>query len=134
VVKKRVLKEEDEQTMLVKYVQYQYPKVLFKCDMAGVRLSIGSAMKQKRLGNSRAYPDLFFPEPRGKYHGLFIELKRSGTRLIKKNGDCVNEHIAEQIAMLAQLSDRGYYSHIAVGFDEAKTIIDWYLGGEHGKV
>jgi hypothetical protein len=129
-MKRITVKEEDEQMMLVQYIRYQYSKILFKCDLAGVRLSIGQAVKQKKLGNNKAYPDLFFPEPRGEYHGLFIELKRKGTRLLKKNGEYVNEHIQEQAEMCYKLREKGYVACIAVGFDQAKEVIDNYFKGE----
>lgn len=63
-----------------------------------------------------------------KYAGLMIELKKDGTRLKKKNGDWASEHIAEQAEVLAELDKRGYMAVFAVGFDEAKKIIDEYLG------
>ena len=63
-----------------------------------------------------------------KYAGLMIELKREGTRLVKKNGELVaNEHIREQAALLDELRQRGYVAEFACGFDEAKEIIDEYL-------
>lgn len=65
-----------------------------------------------------------------KYAGLMIELKREGTRIYKKNGGLVaDEHIREQARMLDELRERGYAAHFAIGFDQAKQIIDEYLGG-----
>jgi hypothetical protein len=61
--------------------------------------------------------------------GLYIELKKDGTRLKKKNGDWASEHIAEQAAVLKELRRRGFKAEFAVGFDEAKKIIDEYLKG-----
>lgn len=63
--------------------------------------------------------------------GLFIELKKEGTRLKKKNGEWATEHIAEQAKVLNDLRERGYCAEFAVGFDEAKAIVDKYLGGEN---
>lgn len=62
-----------------------------------------------------------------KYAGLMIELKREGTRLVKKNGDPASDHIREQGEVIEQLRERGYAAGFAVGFDEAKNIIDEYL-------
>lgn len=62
-----------------------------------------------------------------KYAGLMIELKRENTRLKKKNGEWASDHIAEQAKMLARLTEKGYRAEFAVGFDEAKRIIDEYL-------
>lgn len=60
--------------------------------------------------------------------GLFLELKKEGTRLKKKNGEWATEHIKEQAEMLSQLRQRGYCAEFAVGFDEAKEIVNAYLG------
>lgn len=74
---------------------------------------------------------MFIAEPVGYLgqSGLFLELKREKTRLKKKDGTWASPHIAEQAEMLEQLRARGYGAEFAVGFDEAKEIIDNYLGG-----
>lgn len=64
----------------------------------------------------------------GLDYGLFLELKKEGTRLKKKNGEWATEHIAEQAKVLEKLRQRGYCAEFAVGFEEAKRIIDGYLG------
>ena len=72
---------------------------------------------------------MFIAEPKNKFYGLFIELKKEGTRLKKKNGEWASDHIAEQNEMLERLVFRGYAADFAVGFEEARQIIDNYLGG-----
>lgn len=119
--------EEQEQRQVFRYVQWQYPDIIFNADMGGVRVPIGLAKKMKSLGNCRAFPDINIPEPRGKYYGLYIELKRTNTKLKKKNGDWVNDHVAEQADMLEKLRQRGYYAEFAIGFEHCKNIIDEYL-------
>ena len=65
-----------------------------------------------------------------KYAGLMIELKRDGTRIFEKDGTVVADaHIREQMEVLQELERRGYKACFAVGFDQAKRIIDEYLGG-----
>ena len=95
--------------------------------MSGVKLTKFQAVKASKLRSSRAFPDLVIYEPRGNYHGLFIELKAEGTRLYKRNLTPVTEHIKEQLNMLDKLYERGYCARFAVGFDEAKKLIDEYL-------
>ena len=131
------MNESDIQAMVADYLRLRYPGVLFHSDFgSGIKLTMGQAIKQKRLqGGRRAWPDMFIAEPKtvmregDKYYydGLFIELKREGTRLTKKNGEPANDHIKEQLDLLAELSLRGYAASFAVGFDEAKKIIDEYL-------
>ena len=129
--------ELDIQMQVADYLRLRYPNVLFHSDYgSGIRLTPGQAVKQKRLqGGRRAWPDLFLAESKVdlidmiKYSGLMIELKRPGVKIYKKNGELVaNEHIREQAALLEELRQRGYKAEFACGFDEAKKIIDEYLG------
>ena len=80
-------------------------------------------------GGRRAWPDMFIAEPKGEFHGLFIELKKEGVRLKKLNGDWATSHVEEQARVLDELRERGYKAEFAVGFDEAIELIDSYLGG-----
>lgn len=166
--------EENLQIQVADYLRLQYPNVLFHSDYgSGVNLTIGQAVMQKRLnGGKRAWPDMFIAEPKvqktkyvdylnGKacsmsdfvYHGLFLELKKDGTKLkrekdckkplkikvgrntvyedkIRRAGDWWDLHIEEQAEMLKELRHRGYKAEFAVGFEQAKQIIDDYLGAK----
>jgi len=120
--------EENLQIAVCDYLRYQYPHVMFTCDLAsGMKLTIGQAVKVKRMRSERAWPDLFIAEPRGLCAGLFIELKREGVKLKKCNGDYSSDHIWEQERVLSKLNCKGFETYFAVGFDEAKKIIDNYL-------
>lgn len=125
------------QAQVADYLRLQYPHVLFHSDFgSGIKLTPGQAMRQKRLqGGRRSWPDMFIAEPafdmnrNRDIHGLFIELKKAGTRIYRKDGRLVSDaHIREQFDMLEQLRQRGYVAEFACGFDEAKKIIDEYLG------
>ena len=125
------ISEANEQMLVVQYLKLQYPNVIFNADMSGIKLSIGQAMKQIKLGMPRGYPDLFIAEPNEMrygtfYFGLFIELKKSGLKLKKKDGSWINEHIEEQ-AQMYKLNLRGYYATFCIGFNEAKQTIDNYF-------
>ena len=114
------------------YLALQYPDVLFHTDFgSGIKLTIGQATKQKRLnGGRRAWPDLFIADDGGrKALGLFIELKKDGERIHKKDGTPASDHIAEQEAVGIELMKRGYKFEFGVGFEATKKIIDNYLGG-----
>ena len=132
------MKEEAIQQQVADYLRLQYPDVIFHSDFgSGTKLTMGQAVRQKRLnGGRRAWPDMFIAEPAprcidggwdNEYHGLFIELKKDGTRLKKKDGAWASEHLAEQADLLDRLEFRGYKAVFAVGFDEAKEAIDEYL-------
>lgn len=132
------MKEEAIQQQVADYLRLQYPDVIFHSDFgSGTKLTMGQAVRQKRLnGGRRAWPDMFIAEPAprcidggwdNECHGLFIELKKDGTRLKKKDGAWASEHLAEQADLLDRLEFRGYKAVFAVGFDEAKEVIDDYL-------
>lgn len=131
------MKESDLQVMVADYLRLQYPNVLFHSDFgSGIKLTMGQAAKQKRQnGGRRAWPDMFIADAGKTWtdtlpkHGLFIELKKEGTRLKKKNGEWATPHIAEQAEVLEQLKKRGYSAEFGVGFDNTKKLIDDYFGG-----
>lgn len=124
------MKEQELQTNICQYLKLQYPDVIFSSDFgAGTKLTYGQARRQKMQSWGRGLPDLAIYQPIGDFKGLFIELKREGTRLKKKNGDWATPHIAEQAAVLERLNELDYVAAFAVGFDQAKELIDAYLGG-----
>ncbi|WP_307089469.1 hypothetical protein [Arthrobacter sp. B2I5] len=120
---------------ITEYLKIRYPHVLFRTDFAaGLKLSMQQAILHKKLQASRAWPDLQVAEKShvlyGEYPGLFIELKADGVELYKKDGTLrKNEHYEEQAAMLQRLRDRGYKAEFAVGFVQARKLIDEYLTG-----
>lgn len=123
-----MISEERTQSAVATYLRLQYPKAIFNSDLSGVRLTIHQARKVKGLRSSRAFPDLVIYEQRWGFAGLFIELKAEGLSIYTKNGDLVADpHIREQHAMMTELTRRGYCARFAVGFTEAKVLIDWYF-------
>lgn len=142
------MREHDIYILIADYLRYQYPQVIYRFDLAAdLKLTMGQASKHKRLQRYRGYPDLFIAEQSVRhedvsdhvigewnYAGLFIELKREGTRIFKKDGTLVaDEHIREQYDMLHDLRARGYAAEFACGFDEAKKLIDDYMKGEYAR-
>lgn len=114
--------------LVVTWLKYHHPAIIFRTDFsAGVKMTIGQAVKHKSLQHSRAFPDLQILKPNRGYHGLFLELKKTGTRISKRDGSYSSDHLLEQAAMLAKLKSLGYCASFAVGFDEAVEIINDYL-------
>jgi hypothetical protein len=109
------------------YLRYQYPKILFHWDLAGLNLSRAQAGMMKAIQGQRGYPDLFIIESRGEYHGLFLEIKKEGFKLTKRNDEYVNDHVTEQSFYLHNLEMRGYKAFFVCGFEEAVKIIKEYL-------
>lgn len=63
----------------------------------------------------------------GFYFGLYIEIKKDGEKLTKKDGSWRTPHIAEQAEMLEKLRQAGYRAEFGIGFEKCKLIIDDYL-------
>jgi len=79
----------------------------------------------RKMGTRQGVPDLCLPVPRycadsELSHGLYLELKSPSGRLRP-----------EQAWWLWRLKMQGYAVAVAWGFDEATTILDDYLRGEH---
>ena len=73
-------------------------------------------------------PDLMIFQPNGTYNGLFLELKKQGTRVFKADENiCADPHIQEQAAVMAKLNLKGYLAQFAVGFEDATEKINKYL-------
>lgn len=129
--------ESELQIQVADYIRLRYPDAMFHSDFgSGVKLNARQGAIQKRQnGGQKGWPDIFIAEPKLNgpiiqvKAGLFIELKREGTRLKKKNGEWINNHVARQAEVLERLRFRGYVADFAVGFEESKKIIDKYLEG-----
>ena len=111
------------------YMRLQYPSIIFHYDLAGLNLSRAQAGMTKVIQGGKGWPDLFIAHPAGKYHGLFIEVKKEGTVLWKVKGGPATDHIGDQIDMLNRLEELGYYADFGIGLDDCKGIIDNYLSG-----
>jgi hypothetical protein len=112
---------------IAQYMRLQHPAVIFHWDYAGLNLSKAQAGRMKAIQSNHKWPDLYIAEPRDKFHGMFLEIKSEGTRLYKKNTEPATPHLNEQEDCLFALEDKDYFARFAVGFDEAKKLIDDYL-------
>lgn len=121
-------KEKSIQLQVCDYLKLQYPKVLFQCDLAsGMKLSMFQAVMAKRMRSCSGFPDIFICEPRGNYHGLYLEMKREGERIFTRDNRPASEHIANQLDLHCKLIAKNYQVHFAVGFDMAVKLINDYL-------
>ncbi|MDE6727770.1 MAG: VRR-NUC domain-containing protein [Oscillospiraceae bacterium] len=118
--------EDNEQILLFDWATLQsakYPELglLYHIPNGGKR-DAREAARFKRMGVKPGVPDLFLPVPRGKYHGLYIEMKSPGGKL----SDYQKE-------WLEKLSENGYAACVCFGFEEAQRDILKYLGGKLGE-
>jgi hypothetical protein len=118
---------------LARWLSLKHPELigLWHFDLAGINNPSKYTRALYGRLNERAWPDFGLMVPRqviyGTYHGLFLELKRDGTRLRKRDGRWASPHIAEQATVLARLQAHGYTAQFACGLDEATQLIDSYL-------
>ena len=117
-----VPKESEEQKALVRWAQLreatlQELDMLVSIPNGGLRNRITGALL-KSEGARAEFPDLFLFVPRPPYCGLAIEMKRrTGGRLSP-----------EQAWWLERLQAQGYCVTVSRGFDEARQMIENYLG------
>jgi len=109
--------EANQQEIVVNYLRLAYPNVLYCASAGGMRTSYLQAIKMKRTGYVKGFPDLFIYEPNADYYGLAIEMK-------KEKGGVASP---EQKQWQEQLRNRGYASYICKGNEEAIKVIDEYF-------
>lgn len=90
-------------------------KLLYHVPNGGKR-DIATAKKLKAEGVKAGVPDICLPVARGKYHGLYIELK------VGKNKTTENQDM-----WLEALNKNGYYTNVCYGWEEASKAITDYL-------
>lgn len=115
--KRNAQEEQETQVAVVTWLEAQYPGVLFCASAGGMRTSLRTAVKMKRAGYRKGFPDLFIYEPKRGYNGLAIELK-------KEEGGRVSD---AQKGWIDSLRTRGYYAAVCEGFDEAVSTIEAYF-------
>ena len=116
---------------VVTWLKIQYPTLMFRTDMGGIRLNIGQSMRMKTLQKGSGWPDLFIAHPIHGKCGLFIEIKATIKDLYKADGRTFkNEHSEQQAKILKHLTGLGYYADFACGFDGCVALITNYLNGE----
>jgi hypothetical protein len=118
-------KEENLQIAVCNYLRHQYPNLIWTSEASGIKLTIGQAVKAKKMRSGDKLPDIWILEPKGGFHGLLIELKSEYP--FKKDGNPKTEHIANQLITLQKLAEKGYYACMCFGFDQAKDSIDYYF-------
>lgn len=121
------MSEYTEHLQICNYLATYYPNVLFTTDLSGVKLNMGVAIKVKNLKSCRGFPDIFVLQPNKNFKGLFIELKKSGQKLFKKDGSYKSEHLQEQSEVIKRLNDLGYLATFCIGYDNAIEVINNYL-------
>lgn len=116
-------REAEEQMKLFRWVDLvigHYPELglLHHIPNGGSRNEL-EAVNLKRQGVRAGVPDLCLPVARGKYHGLYIEMKAGKNKPTEK-----------QLEWIEALRGQGYAVSICWGFDAARMEIEKYLNLE----
>lgn len=74
------------------------------------------AARRKRMGVKRGVPDLVLPVQRGRYAGLYIEMKTPTGRTT-----------TEQEWWVANLNAGGYFAAVCHGWEDAAKVTEWYM-------
>lgn len=116
------------QVNCVKWLRLQYPDVFFMSDtIAQVKLTPQQAARNKAIQcPDFKCPDIIIFEPRGRYCGLFIELKAESP--YKKTGGLKKDkHIEEQDETMGKLTIKGYDCFFCWEFDKFVEIVTAYM-------
>lgn len=120
------ISESLEQQFLFRWATFasgKYPELdlLYHIPNEGLRTK-ATGGRLKAEGLKSGVPDICLPVSRGKYHGLYIELKR-------ENGGTVS---TKQREWLDNLFLQGYCAIICHGWEAAKDDIEEYLNLRKG--
>lgn len=118
--KRQTANEDVEQECLLRWTEFvkgKHPEIrlLYHIPNGGSR-NKREAEHLRRQGVKAGVPDLCLPVPRGRYHGLFIELKAKDNTPTQKQKD-----------WLAALDAQGYKTVVCWGWETASELIDEYL-------
>lgn len=113
--------EQVEQIALIKWAKLHHIP-LVHIPNEGPRLAHHGA-NLVRMGLSKGFPDLFMPEPRGGFFGMFIELKqdRHYSESEKKKISWI-----QQVEWIIYLNEHGYFARVIFGWREASELITMY--------
>ena len=126
--KKRTYPEYELQKQVCTYMDYQYPDVMYMSDtIASVKLTMPQNVRNSAIQKKDfKCPDVLIFEPRGGYHGLFIELKVKSP--FKLNGELyAGDHLKGQQETIDDLNSKGYLACFSWGFERTKKVIDDYM-------
>jgi hypothetical protein len=117
------MSEHEEQVEIFKWAKFKESAIpglqlMFAVPNGGLR-NKKVAANLKKEGVKAGVPDIMLPVPRGKFHGLFIELKFGK-----------NKPTATQVWWLDRLLQEKYAVKVCYGAGEAIEIITKYLAME----
>lgn len=113
-------KEETEAINFFQHAQhiYKFGPLFFHIASEGVA-SLHRRSLLKQAGLQPGIADYILAMPKGKYHGMFLELKR-----VKKSSSSISK---EQSDFLLAVEKQGYFACVCYGWKAAIEAIDEYM-------
>lgn len=109
--------EHDLQVACVNWFRLQFPRCLIWATPNGGLRAKKTASLLKAEGVVAGVPDIQIPEPRGEFHGLFVEMKYGR-----------NKATDEQNSMMARLTANGYKCAVCYSKEQFITAVCSYMG------
>lgn len=112
--------EGDEQAALFEWAEFatgRHPelRLMYHIPNGGHR-HIAVARKLKAEGVKAGVPDIFLPAPKGKFNGMYLEMKTG-----------YNNTTKHQKRWIENLSEQGYFCAICWGMEDAIQALEEYL-------
>lgn len=105
------------QVQCVQWFRMAYPNEIIYAVPNGGKRHLLEAVKFKASGVLSGVPDLFIALPKGRYHGLYIEMKSDKGTVSEK-----------QQTMIDKLISKGYQVNVCYSFEEFEQTIKNYMG------
>ena len=114
--------ETQEQIWLMKWsrqpsIRSQFPDLKYLFHVPNERPDKAQSIILEQMGVKRGVPDLVLPVARGKYHGLYIEMKRTRDGVVSD----------DQRWWLEELEKTGHAAKVCYGWKQASEVLMWYL-------
>lgn len=115
--------EQEQLFLWARYEEHAIPELrwMFAIPNGGLRSKV-TAARMKATGTRPGVPDICLPVARGKFHGMYIEMKRQRGGVLSP----------DQKIWLNALARNGYLAIRCNGFEEARREIIKYLKSEEG--
>lgn len=118
----KIPSETQEQIWLMKWskqpsIRSQFPDLKYLFHVPNERSDKAQSIILEQMGVKRGVPDLVLPVAKGKYHGLFIEMKRTKDSVVSD----------DQRWWIEQMGKTGHAAKVCHGWREASEVLMWYL-------
>ena len=85
--------EEQIHIAICDYIKQKYPRVIFTSENSGLRVFWKQAKTLKRMRSCAGLPDIMIFEPRKQKAGMFLEVKKEGTKIYKRDKEVILQNL-----------------------------------------